>query len=100
MRLIVAVAASMLFAELCAIEEIGVGGGLITVHNNDAEVHEIVVSDNPQCVVGLKTELRGNTTRTFDIDENGAFFCVGGAGGVKVTNGARYVVRGGAVGPE
>ncbi|MFK7930856.1 MAG: hypothetical protein AB8H79_21915 [Myxococcota bacterium] len=100
MRLLLLALPGIAMAAMCEVDEIGVGSGLITVHNDDSVTHEIVVSDNAKCVIGMRTELRPNTTRTFDIDENGAFFCVGGAGGTAVQNGQRYTVRGGAVGPE
>ena len=100
MRLVLAAIPAILFGQFCAVDEIGIGSGSIVVHNDDASTHEIVVSDNAKCVVGLHTEMRPNSTRDFPIDEGGAFFCVDGGGGVAVKNGGRYVVRGGAVSPE
>jgi hypothetical protein len=88
------------FAELCMVEEFGLGDGRIVVSNRDAETHEVMVSDKPNCFAGMRTELRGNTTRDFDIDEKGAYLCIGKGGGVLVENGARYTVRGGAVSRE
>lgn len=98
MKIVLAVLPAILFAELCAVDPgIGMGSGMITVHNGDDNTHEIVVSDNALCNIGLKGELHGDTTRTYDIDEKGAYFCVGGGGGVKVENGGSYIIRGGAM---
>jgi hypothetical protein len=100
MRLLLLVTPLFAFAELCAVEEFGLGDGRITVSNRDADRHEIMVSDQPNCFAGLRTELGGNTTREFEIDEKGAYLCVGAAGGVLVENGATYTIRGGAVSRE
>lgn len=100
MRLLLFIAPIAFIAQLCEVEEFGLGSGSITVHNADATALEIMVSDKPNCFAGMRTELGPNTTRTFDIDENGAFFCVGAGGGVSVTNGGSYEIRGGALGPR
>lgn len=87
--------------DFCTVDPgIGMGDGQITVHNADDGTHEVTVSDTPDCVVGMKGELRGDTTRTYDIAEEGAFMCIGDSGGVRVENGRRYTVRGGALGAE
>lgn len=100
MRILALVVPVAFLAQLCQVEEFGLGNGSITVHNDDGTTHEIMVSDSATCFAGMRTELHGNTTRQFDIDENGAFFCVGESGGVAVQNGGSYVVRGGAIGPK
>lgn len=98
MRFVLAMIPALIFADLCTVDPgIGMGSGLITVHNGDNQTHEITVSDTPQCTIGMKGELHGDTTRTYDIDENGAYFCVGEGGGVKVENGGSYIIRGGAM---
>lgn len=91
---------ALLFAQLCVVEEIGLGDGRITVSNRDAERHRVMISDAPNCFAGMRTELNGGTTREFYIDEKGAYLCIGEAGGVLVEDGARYTVRGGAVSRE
>jgi hypothetical protein len=88
-----------MFAQLCMVEEIGLGTGNITVHNDDDGTHEIVVSDTPDCFAGMRTEIGANVTRDFSVGEN-TYFCVGKSGGVSVKDGQRYIIRGGAVGPE
>jgi len=96
---IVRLVVAALFAQLCAVEEIGLGTGNITVHNGDDVTHEIVVSDSADCFAGMRTEIGSNVTRDFSVGDN-TFFCVGKSGGVTVKDGQRYVIRGGAVGPE
>ena len=100
MRLLILVAPIAFIAQLCEVEEFGLGNGAITVHNADATTLEIVVSDKPNCFAGMRTELGANTTRVFNIDEDGAFVCVGEGGGVAVANGGSYEIRGGALGPR
>jgi len=87
------------FAQLCQGEQgIGMGSGSITVHNSDNDTHEVVISDDPKCVVGYRSELHGDTTRQYDIAEEGAYMCIGEGGGMRVENGGSYAVRGGALG--
>lgn len=99
-RLLLFVAPIAFIAQLCQVEEFGLGSGSITVHNADSAALEIVVSDTASCFAGMRTELGPNTTRVFSIDENGAYFCVGEGGGVAVANGGSYEIRGGALGPR
>ncbi len=70
----------------CSAQEIGTGS--------------VVVSDSPECLLGLHATLQDNTTRTFDVADP-AWFCLqrGGAG-MRVQDGGSYVVRGGALGHE
>ncbi len=100
MRTLALVLIGSLLSDLCATEEIGLGSGTITVHNDDDVNHEIMVSDSATCFAGMRTELGPNTTRAFSIDEAGAFFCIGEGGGAQVQDGRRYVIRGGALAPE
>lgn len=100
MRILLLSLPALLFAQLCEVEEFGLGDGRITVHNSDQERHPLTVSDTATCFAGLRTDLNGNSTRTFDIDEDGAYLCVGEGGGVRVEDGARYTIRGGAVGKD
>jgi hypothetical protein len=86
-----------LMASFCAVEEFGLGDGIVTIHNADRERHRLTVSDSASCFSGLRTELNSSSTRTFPIDERGAYLCVGDGGGVRLENGARYTIRGGAV---
>ena len=79
----------------CEIEEIGTGTGMITVKNEDAKDYAIVISDNDQCLLGLKTKLENNTQTTYSVGEN-SFFCLSEGGtGVKVHDGKTYHVKGG-----
>ena len=98
MRLLLAAVPAMLFAQLCATEGIGMGSGMITVHNGDNDDYPLTVSDTPECVVGLKSHIEGDTTKTYDIAEEGAYVCIGERGGMKVENGGSYQIRGGALG--
>jgi len=100
MRLLLLATPALIFAQLCAIEEIGLGDGKITVTNRDRDRHPVMISDQPNCFAGMRTDLNGGTTREFSIDEKGAYLCIAGAGGVLVEDGARYTIRGGAVSRE
>jgi len=100
-RLVLAVIPVVAFAQLCEpVEGIGMGSGSITVHNNDNDTHEVVISDDPSCTVGYRSELHGDTTRMYDVAETGSYMCIAGRGGMKVENGGSYVVRGGALGAK
>ena len=100
MRLFLLATPALLFAQLCAVEEFGLGDGTITVSNRDSERHPVMISDQPNCFAGMRTDLNGGTTREFSIDEKGAYLCIGESGGVLVENGMRYTIRGGAVSRE
>lgn len=97
MRLLLFILPAVPFLDLCAVEEFGLGDGEITVHNGDSQRWPLRVSDTPTCFAGLQTDLNGNSTRTFPIAEEGSYLCVGQGGGVRVENGKRYTIRGGAV---
>lgn len=83
--------------ECLAIEEIGVGDGLITVENNDGEAVDVLITDNDTCTVGLNSTVQSNTTRSFDIAE-GAYLCIGERAH-PVKDGEKYVIEGGALAP-
>ncbi|TVQ88739.1 MAG: hypothetical protein EA397_16210 [Deltaproteobacteria bacterium] len=97
MRWLLVMLPAISLGELCAVEEFGLGDGEITVHNGDGQRWPLTVSDTPTCFAGMKTDLNGNSTRTFPIAEEGAYLCVGQGGGVRVEDGRRYTIRGGAV---
>lgn len=101
MRLSFVLLAALPVLGACEVEEIGLGSGMITVRNADADDYSIVISDNDLCQLGLQSKIENNTTTTFSVksdDEAGdSFFCTSrGAGGVKVTSGKTYEIKGGA----
>lgn len=79
----------------CLAEEIGSGSGSITVSNRDAVDYAIVISDTPDCIIGLKGSLEDNTQRMFGVAENSYFCLQKGGAGVSVVNGGVYEVKGG-----
>lgn len=84
----------------CAGEDIGLGDGSITIHNRDDAPVTVLIGDAPECVVGMTSTIPAETVRQFDVGEN-TYVCVGKRPpGVRVADGAAYVLEGGSLAAE
>lgn len=86
-----------LMAIACGSEGIGMGSGSIIIHNEDSANVKILISDTPDCVIGLHSSVPGETQRFFDIGET-SVVCVGeNPPGVPVQDGKEYILQGGTL---
>ncbi len=99
-RLAIAAAPAILFALACAGEDIGLGDGTITVHNDESREIAVLISDTDDCVIGMHGSVNPQATRSFDImtDEQGqSYFCINEEVPFPVEDGGHYAIRGGAL---
>jgi hypothetical protein len=84
----------------CAVEEIGIGSGSVDIHNSDSAAVELLISDSPECGLGMHSSLESGSTRDFSVGDN-TYVCVGEhPPGVQVEDGGRYEIRGGTLVPD
>lgn len=99
-RLAIAAVPAIVFTLACAGEDIGLGDGMITVHNDEAREISVLISDTEDCVIGMHSSVNPEATRTFDImtDEQGqSYFCMDEEVPFPVEDGGHYAIRGGAL---
>jgi hypothetical protein len=84
----------------CAGEDIGLGDGSIDVRNTDDAPVVVLLSDSPECVVGMTSTIPADTVRQFDVGES-TYVCVGKEPpGVLVKDGGTYQIAGGSLAAE
>lgn len=101
MRFVLAIPVAVLvtLSLACGVEEIGVGSGSIDIHNDDATAVDLLISDSPDCGLGMHSSLESGSTRDFPVGDN-SYVCVGETPpGIRVENGGRYTLRGGTLVP-
>jgi hypothetical protein len=81
----------------CVIEEFGVGSGTIHVHNDDSAPVDLLIADSTTCFAGTRSSVQPQAIRSFSVAEE-AYVCLDEKPpAIKVVDGARYAIRGGAL---
>ena len=83
----------------CGVEDIGVGSGSIDIHNDDAVAVELLISDSPDCGLGMHSSLESGSTRDFPVGDD-SYVCIGETPpGIRVQDGGQYTIRDGTLVP-
>ena len=84
----------------CAVEEIGVGSGSVDIHNAGSAAVELLISDSPECGLGMHSSLESGSTRDFSVGDD-TYVCIGeNPPGIRVEDGGKYEIRGGTLVPD
>ncbi len=84
----------------CAVEEIGMGSGSVDIHNSESAAVTLLISDSPECGLGMHSSLESGSTRDFSVGDD-TYVCIGeNPPGIHVEDGGRYEIRGGTLVPD
>ncbi len=94
------------FTFACAGDDIGLGSGDMTIHNDDDIHWELRISDTEDCVIGMNSSINVEATRHFDVmkegvDEGQSWVCLihpetdEKSDAIELEDGQHLVIRGG-----
>ncbi len=103
MRQFIPLAATLLVVTIslaCAVEEIGMGSGSVDIHNSDSAAVTLLISDSPDCGLGMHSSLESGSTRDFSVGDD-TYVCIGETPpGIRVEDGGKYEISGGTLVPD